>query len=235
MEGVKTKSGRKVHRPAPFNPAQKAPSRRRGPYRRNYDARICKVCQRGHSPQSNMIVFCDGCNVPFHQLCHDPPIDDLVIAVESAEWYCAGCSKLREQKPLSMGLTGSTLTEEEKRKYLNTLPLNSLVEIILYAEKVHPDLAIYDPDTKDIVSKLQPGRDWMEDGIPVTGKGAKAAPVDRLGPHWEEMIARAIAAVGEGKGVQPKHFFSWMEAYEIFLNLSDIYFSYIILQELSCP
>src|SRR5690606_31798517 len=110
MEGTKTKSGRRVHRPTHFNPAAKTPSRRRGPYRRNYDARTCKVCQRGHSPQSNMIVFCDGCNTPYHQLCHDPAIDDMVIAVESAEWFCHNCAKTRQQRPLTMGATGAGFT-----------------------------------------------------------------------------------------------------------------------------
>lgn len=222
MDGVKTKSGRKVHRPAHFNPAQKTPSRRRGPYRRNYDARICKICQRGHSPQSNMIVFCDGCNTPFHQLCHDPTIDDLVIAVESAEWFCVNCAKLRELRPVTMGLTGTMLTEEEKRIYLANLPMSSLVELIFHCESQYPDLAIYDPQTREIVRNLKrqsttkPFGDnessGMNDNVSIGGD----AEVDSRGPNWEELIVRAIEALeGIGKSTQPKNIFEWIGEYVI--------------------
>ncbi|KAF8545009.1 hypothetical protein BDD12DRAFT_812619 [Trichophaea hybrida] len=211
MEGVKTKSGRKVHRPAHFNPAQKTPSRRRGPYRRNYDARICKVCQRGHSPQSNMIVFCDGCNTPYHQLCHDPPIDELVIQVESAEWFCAGCAKSREQRPLTMGLTGVTLTEEEKRMYLASLPMSSLVELIFFAEKTHPNLPLYDPQTKELVAAQKvASAARIKDATPGTNEDAPGDPEDAIGPNWEEMIVRAIITLDTGRGVQPKYIFEWI-------------------------
>ena len=59
---------------------------------------VCKNCGRGHSPASNMIVFCDGCNGPWHQFCHDPPIAQEVISVEEREWFCADCQVLREEK-----------------------------------------------------------------------------------------------------------------------------------------
>ena len=229
MEGVKTKSGRKVHRPAHFSPAVKMPTRRRGPYRRTYDARICRVCQRGHSPQSNMIVFCDGCNTPFHQLCHDPPIDDLVIQVESAEWFCAGCAKSRETRPLTMGLAGATLTEEEKRLYLASLPMASLVELIFFAEKTHPDLPLYDPKTKELVAAQKASRvARTKDTTPGTTNDEAADhhhyhhhPEDSGGPNWEEMIVRAITALDAGKGVQPKHIFEWISSYvnRCFLHL----------------
>lgn len=214
MEGVKTKSGRKVHKPAHFNPAQKTPSRRRGPYRRNYDARICKICQRGHSPQSNMIVFCDGCNTPYHQLCHDPPIDDLVIAITEAEWYCVNCAKQREERPLTMGLSGETLTDDEKRTYLASLPMTSLVEIIFTCEKHYPDLPIYDPQTKAIVERLkqkdlqskEPGEDGTTPGA--NGEdGTVSVTGDSI--NWEEMVVRAVATLPEGTA-QPKTIFEWL-------------------------
>lgn len=221
MEGVKTKSGRKVHRPAHFNPAAKQPSRRRGPYRRIHDSRICKICQRGHSPQSNMIVFCDGCNTPFHQLCHDPPIDDLVIAVAEAEWFCASCAKKREEKPLSTGLSGAALTDDEKRTYLASLPLSSLVELVFFCEKIHPDLPLYDPQTKKIVAGIKSAsvaavaKDQAEDATPgVNGDSAAAVELDDVlqggVPNWEDMIVRAIAAISDEKGSQAKAIFEWL-------------------------
>lgn len=91
---TKTKSGRKVHRPAQFDPATKTPTRRRGPYRRLAEATVCRVCQRGHSPARNMIVFCDGCNKAYHQYCHNPPIEDEVVKVEEKEWQCSDCTDI---------------------------------------------------------------------------------------------------------------------------------------------
>lgn len=62
------------------------------------EASVCKNCGRGHSPASNMIVFCDGCNGPWHQFCHDPPISQDVIRIEEQEWLCSDCQVLREEK-----------------------------------------------------------------------------------------------------------------------------------------
>ncbi|TGZ84902.1 hypothetical protein EX30DRAFT_392307 [Ascodesmis nigricans] len=207
MEGTKTKSGRRVHRPTQFNPAAKTPSRRRGPYRRNYDARTCKVCQRGHSPQSNMIVFCDGCNTPYHQLCHNPIIDDDVVANESSEWFCALCAKT-QNRPLTMGTTGAGFTEEEKHAYLSSLPVASLIEIIFAAEKAHPDLRIYDPDTRDIVTALRHQSTVSKDR---DSSSADLVVADDT-PNWEDMICRAIKAINPVMGVQPKFIFEWIGA-----------------------
>ncbi|KAL9110806.1 MAG: hypothetical protein Q9187_008003, partial [Circinaria calcarea] len=73
--------------------------KRRGRYRRLPGAAaVCKNCGRGHSPASNMIVFCDGCNKPWHQYCHDPPIRGDMAQIEEKEWFCADCTVLREEK-----------------------------------------------------------------------------------------------------------------------------------------
>lgn len=57
---------------------------------------LCKNCDRGHSPSSNVIVFCDGCNTPWHQYCHDPPIKGEIVQIEEKEWFCADCMVIRE-------------------------------------------------------------------------------------------------------------------------------------------
>jgi hypothetical protein len=43
-----------------------------------------------------MIVYCDGCNTPYHQYCHDPPIDKEVIQIPDMEWFCKECKKSQE-------------------------------------------------------------------------------------------------------------------------------------------
>lgn len=98
-----TQSGRKVVKPAQFIPeVSAAPPRKRNAQSRHsgrsVENALCKRCGRGHSPASNMIVFCDGCNIGWHQMCHDPVITEEVVKDETKEWYCAECTTKREKK-----------------------------------------------------------------------------------------------------------------------------------------
>ena len=61
-------------------------------------AAVCKNCGRLHSPQSNAMVFCDGCNTGWHQHCHDPPISQDIVLIEAKEWFCTDCVVLKEEK-----------------------------------------------------------------------------------------------------------------------------------------
>lgn len=159
-----------------------------------------------------MIVFCDGCNTPYHQLCHDPPIDDLVVAIESAEWFCHLCDKMRQQRPLTMGMSGQELTQEEKQTYLANLPISSLVEIIFAAEKLHPELPIYDPDTRNIAATLERQAAMAKARGLTASTGASTPDPSSDAPKWEEMIVRAITAIDPIGGVQPKFIFEWIGA-----------------------
>lgn len=98
---TQTLSGRKVVKPTQFSPAAvEGPSRKRGGYKRtgrSVDQALCKRCGRGHSPTSNMIVFCDGCNLGWHQMCHDPMVSDELVKDESKEWFCNDCMAKREK------------------------------------------------------------------------------------------------------------------------------------------
>ncbi|KAL8709396.1 MAG: hypothetical protein Q9225_007456 [Loekoesia sp. 1 TL-2023] len=108
------------------------------------EASVCKNCGRGHSPASNMIVFCDGCNGPWHQFCHDPPISSEVIRIEEQEWYCADCQILREEKVHTEGkVSAEALSLVEKRRYLQSLPAANLVSLLLHSTILHPDLPIF--------------------------------------------------------------------------------------------
>ena len=96
-----TKSGRSIQKPTSFvPPADPSPTttgsnKRKRTYRKNPESAVCKVCLRGTSPASNMIVFCDGCNTPYHRFCHHPPIDQSVIDEVDKEWYCKQCQAER--------------------------------------------------------------------------------------------------------------------------------------------
>jgi hypothetical protein len=93
-----TLSGRKVVKPTQFVPMiQEGPPRKKGPGNynkktgRNVEQALCKRCSRGHSPTTIMIVFCDGCNNGYHQMCHDPAISNEIIKDESSAWFCKEC------------------------------------------------------------------------------------------------------------------------------------------------
>ena len=49
------------------------------------------MCHRPTSPSNNQIVFCDGCGTPYHQYCHDPPIENEVCEIAEKEWFCMEC------------------------------------------------------------------------------------------------------------------------------------------------
>ena len=68
--------------------------------RRNTRSReiVCKLCEKPDSRVGNMIVFCDGCNTPWHQACHTPNIPEEAIEVEEAEWFCTEC-RAQKQNP----------------------------------------------------------------------------------------------------------------------------------------
>ncbi|TID24951.1 hypothetical protein E2P81_ATG04056 [Venturia nashicola] len=146
---AKTKSGRAVNKPTqyvPVIPEAKPEGKKRRPYRRNIEAAVCKMCNRGTSPSSNQIVFCDGCGTPYHQYCHDPPIETDVVEIPDKEWFCSTCVKSKEsaEVPNEEGLvTGDGLSADEKRARLSTLPQSRLLELLIQASSIHPDLALF--------------------------------------------------------------------------------------------
>ncbi|KAL9061077.1 MAG: hypothetical protein Q9206_000709 [Seirophora lacunosa] len=78
---------------------RKRPKRR---YTRSRDI-VCKLCDKPDSRVGNQIVFCDRCNTPWHQACHQPLIPEEVIEIEEAEWVCANC--LAQKQDPAAGLT----------------------------------------------------------------------------------------------------------------------------------
>ncbi|KAI0425221.1 hypothetical protein F5Y09DRAFT_322268 [Xylaria sp. FL1042] len=146
-----TKSGRQVQKPAQFNPVDSTASQKRKHYgKRTAEQALCKVCTRGLSPNMNQIVFCDGCNFCWHQMCHDPYIDDAFVSDESRSWFCGRCMSKREKalakkKTLveHKGVSWASKSSDQRRKYLTDIPHAQLVNIIMYSTELHPDLPIF--------------------------------------------------------------------------------------------
>jgi len=94
-----TQSGRAIVKPQQFVPEiRETSARKRGPSKKSQEMALCKRCGRGHSPDNNMIVFCDGCNGGWHQMCHDPPVSNEAVRDEDAPWFCLDCSQKRARK-----------------------------------------------------------------------------------------------------------------------------------------
>ncbi|KAI0873119.1 hypothetical protein GGS24DRAFT_464913 [Hypoxylon argillaceum] len=148
---TKTKSGRQVQKPTQFNPGDGGSAQKRKHYgKRTAEQALCKVCTRGLSPNMNQIVFCDGCNFCWHQMCHDPYIDDDFVSDETRSWFCSRCLAKREKalakkKTLEeyKGASWASKSVEQKRACLNNLPHSQLVNIIMYSTELHPDLPIF--------------------------------------------------------------------------------------------
>jgi hypothetical protein len=173
-----TKSGRQVLKPTAYNPAaMDAASKRHrtGTTGSSYGKRtaeqaLCRHCSRMHSPAANQIVFCDGCNDGWHQLCHDPWIGADVVREQSKGWFCGGCLAKREarqgagkrkgvggEQQQQLGKGGKEKDKDggmgrgswagkplqQKRAYLSTLPQQELVGLLMACLEVHPDLPVF--------------------------------------------------------------------------------------------
>lgn len=94
-----TKSGRHILKPDTYDPAAGDNARKRNQLgKRTAEQALCKKCMRMHSPATNQMVFCDGCNDPWHQRCHEPWIEDEVVKDQSLNWYCSVCQAKRDRQ-----------------------------------------------------------------------------------------------------------------------------------------
>lgn len=93
-----TKSGRQVLKPDTYDPAAEDNAKKRNRLgTRTTEQALCKRCTRMHSPATNQMVFCDGCNDPYHQRCHEPWIEDEVVKDPDVKWFCVVCASKRER------------------------------------------------------------------------------------------------------------------------------------------
>lgn len=195
MATTQTKSGRTIHRPTvfvrqqevtatPVAVKQKSPPRKKKQVRKGKDINItCERCERGHSPMSNAIVFCDECNGAWHQFCHDPPIEMEVISVKELQWFCNECRPV-EAAPMSTAgvqadtsnhipaqtvtttvydsnflesqdlVGGSEFTKTERLAYLSGLSHAALVKLLVRVSDTNPDLKLFPANLRDLRSSI---------------------------------------------------------------------------------
>ncbi|KAI9644758.1 hypothetical protein NHQ30_006785 [Ciborinia camelliae] len=147
-----TQSGRQIVKPTQFVPTlPETTSRKRSSASTNkrsqtQEQALCKRCGRGNSPHNNMIVFCDGCNLGWHQMCHDPVVSDEEVKDEEAPWYCNDCARKRGIKPAPSktdGVSWADRTIDQRKAYLSLLPHPQLVALLVKASTLHPDMPIF--------------------------------------------------------------------------------------------
>ncbi|KAF4552220.1 PHD-finger domain-containing protein 2 [Elsinoe fawcettii] len=151
-QATATRSGRSVQKPPSFAPPP-LPSpvagvkRKRHMHRKNPELSVCRVCLRPHSPLGNMIVFCDGCNTPYHRYCHRPAIQQVVVDEPDREWYCAECERENEfQYDIALFKPSPNMTDEQKRSHLERVPQPVLIRLLIAASHNHPDIPLLPPD-----------------------------------------------------------------------------------------
>jgi hypothetical protein len=160
-----TKSGRSVSKPTSYVPPPQpspttAPNKRKRQYtHRNPQTAVCKSCLRGTSPASNPVVFCDGCNAPYHRWCHKPPIEQTVIDEADKEWYCRFCEEERvvpvPESEVASFVSAAGASEEQRQKYFASLPPGVLVTLLVKATTLQPELPLFDPESKAATSTAE--------------------------------------------------------------------------------
>lgn len=166
-----SRTGRVIKAPKAFTPPPTSvPTKKRKGGSRKKEANIvCIHCNRGHSPATNAIVFCDGCNNTWHQKCHDPPIDNQIVLVKDMEWHCGKCKpaprprkdkdkyvqvkstptfhpRLRAGPRLEVG--GDCFTADERRAYLSGLSHAQLVELLVKVTSEYPSVPMLPANMK---------------------------------------------------------------------------------------
>ncbi|KAJ5172186.1 hypothetical protein N7492_004779 [Penicillium capsulatum] len=169
---------RMVKQPATI-PTTKVPKQQMRGTRKKETTVVCTKCNRGHSPATNMIVFCDGCDGTWHQRCHDPPIDNEVVRVEEAEWFCNKCKpeptpaapmspspvvskpiriihpRLQQAPRLDVG--ANQFSPDETRAYLSSLSHAALVELVVNVSAKNPKVAMFPANLRDLPASAFPG------------------------------------------------------------------------------
>lgn len=51
------------------------------------DEDVCEICLKPDSNPPNEIIICDGCDLGFHQKCHNVPV------IPEDDWFCKNCSQ----------------------------------------------------------------------------------------------------------------------------------------------
>lgn len=157
-----SRSGRAIRAPTAYVPSPipvAAPGKRQRSARKKLANIICVKCDRGTTPRSNPIVFCSGCDLTWHQKCHDPEIPDDAILDEDKDWHCYRCTRRQrrstgtrtsksQEHPATSQQRGvsevavSSMSADRKRAYFSGLSHAQLVDLLIDVSSKVPDLRV---------------------------------------------------------------------------------------------
>jgi PHD-finger len=73
------------------------------------ETHFCNICSRSISPGNNRLVFCDNCDTPYHQHCHQPPVSDETVASNN-KWFCSTCKPPTALEDFNTRMIGQGMT-----------------------------------------------------------------------------------------------------------------------------
>ncbi|KAH8922499.1 hypothetical protein BT69DRAFT_1282187 [Atractiella rhizophila] len=119
-------------------------------------ARQCKICRGQWETSRNKFALCAGCSEFYHQLCHNPHIL-LNDEDPSLTFFCTSCDqKTAQEHPLSRYrhddlISGEKFPIQDKREWLNLLPHQILIELILGLDATRQGLKLYPQNLEELV------------------------------------------------------------------------------------
>ena len=202
--------------------AGKPPVKRKG-YKGKEQSALCEHCLRGYGPLKNAIVFCDGCNKCWHQRCHEPMIPRKLVLDPNSEWFCNDCTAHKDKaKEAQRGQnTDDSFTAAEKevapsrssvdtarKDYFNTLPKETLVDLLMQASALAPDLRLWQSPPSS--TPPQPTTGPTPDPAPSTKEDAYPTPKNEPSEaeddydEYEDEHAKLYPRPGKGIQLPPE-------------------------------
>jgi hypothetical protein len=142
-----------------------------------------------------------------------PPIESITLEIEGTTWFCHQCEAERENRlVVKYEIDGRDIEKETKLAYLLSLPKSFLIDMIFNYERNHPGLRMYPSNLRseyirrDSHSYSPPRPADMIDSNDDNVSGYNLDDV----PSYEDMIEKALVAIGDPRGSSPRSIWEWM-------------------------
>lgn len=101
------------------------------------DAATCAVCGEGDWDETNVILFCDGCNLAVHQVCYGGG----ACAIPEGPWFCAKCEAGSPDAACCLcAQTGGAMKRTSDWRWAH-----------IVCAVWMPNVSFHDPESRDVV------------------------------------------------------------------------------------
>jgi PHD-finger len=169
-------------------------------YKGKEQSALCEHCLRGYGPLKNAIVFCDGCNKCWHQRCHDPMIPRKLVLDPSSEWFCHDCTAVKQKAKKAACVQKADVlpaaaeassaapqpsADTARREYFDSLPKDILINMLMHASHLAPNLPLWPPIPVPAALPSQPSNQAITTpNAPASVKeDAYPTPENEVGDH----------------------------------------------------